>query len=171
MERTPITVMSKHRQRTHRKYLFGLTLLFFVGVDWLMPVTLAQSVSISRCGHSTVADAWGPEFAARAEMFLAELQHIVGRNDKAKFANLVHYPIQVSVGDNNDKISTSAEFIQKYPSIVTPALKQAIISQDPKCLFANGQGVMIGHGQLWFQQQGEEMKIITITLDSSDSNR
>jgi hypothetical protein len=131
----------------------------------------AQSGPYSGCGHSTVADAWGSEFASQAEAFLAELQQIVKTDDKARFAALVRYPIQVSVGDEESGVSTPSAFIRRYGSIVTPVLKQTILAQDPKCLFANGQGVMIGHGQLWFQKEGKTMRIITITLDSPVSGK
>jgi hypothetical protein len=58
------------------------------------------------------------------------------------------------------------DLIRKYPSIVTSTMKQAILAQDPKCLFANGQGVMIDHGQIWFAEQDRGMmKIITITVE------
>jgi hypothetical protein len=138
----------------------------------LVPVCQAQEDSGAACGHSTVAAAWGPDFASRAESFLAELQNAVRTDDKAKFAALVHYPIEVSWGNKTAEVPTSADFIKRYGSIVTPALKHTILAQNPKCLFANGQGVMIGHGQLWFQEQaGRRMKIITITLDSPESRK
>jgi hypothetical protein len=146
-------------------------MLLFIFAALLVPVCGAQSASHSGCGHSTVADAWGPEFASQAEVFLAELQRSVKIGDKAKFADLVHYPIEVSIGDKNSEVSTPSDFIRRYRSIVTPALKRTILAQDPKCLFANGQGVMIGHGQLWFQQKGKAMKIIKITLDPPESRK
>jgi hypothetical protein len=153
------------------KWAFWFTMLLYTFAALFVPVSHAQDASNSGCGHSTVADAWGPEFASQAEVFLAQLQRIVKTNDKARFAKLVHYPIEVSVGDKTNKVSTPSDFVRRYRSIVTPALEQTILTQDPKCLFANGQGVMIGHGQLWFRQEGNAMKIVTITLDLPKSRK
>lgn len=108
----------------------------------LVTFSNSQNDSTSGCGHSTVADAWGPEFASQSETFLEELQLIVRRDDKEKFAHLVDYPIQVTFGTKNREVSNASDFIRRYKQIVTPALKQTILTQDPKCLFANGQGVM-----------------------------
>jgi hypothetical protein len=161
----------KSDSRWSGKSAIWFKMQFYMFAALFVPFCHAQDASNSGCGHSTVADAWGPEFASQAEVFLTQLQRIVKTNDKARFAELVHYPIKVSAGDNTNEVSTPADFIRRYRSIVTPALKQTILTQDPKCLFANGQGVMIGHGQLWFQQEGKAMKIVTITLDLPESRK
>jgi uncharacterized protein (TIGR03382 family) len=146
----------------------ALPLLMFAAL--FTTICHAQDGIDPACGHSTVVDAWGQEAGVRAQSFLAELKHIVKANDKAAFAALVRYPIQVSVGAKSSDILTSSSFIRRYRSIVTPALRQVILAQDPKCLFANGQGVMIGHGQVWFQQEGRTAKIISITLESPEAH-
>ncbi len=82
----------------------------------------------------------------------------------------MHYPIRVRVGAKGRKISKPSELVRRYPTIVNPSLQRAILAQSPECLFANGQGVMIGHGQLWFaMQDGGMIKIIAITLDLPDT--
>lgn len=164
MESMPINVMPNDNCNLGN-WLIRFIMQFAI-VALFVPGCRAQGALGSTCDHSTVSDAWGDKFASDAERFLAELQRIVNSNDRAKFAALVHYPIQISIGgSDNIRVATLEQFIQRYPSIVTEALKKAILNQDPKCLFANGQGVMIGHGQLWFSQEGNAMKIIAITLD------
>lgn len=119
----------------------------------------------SHCGHSTVEDAWGPKVASEAKSFLAQLQGIVKSNDKKRFASLVHYPIRVLDGDHSTEISSPSNFVDRYSSIVAPDVRHAILVQSATCLFANGQGMMIGRGQLWFQKESSgDMKIITINL-------
>jgi hypothetical protein len=106
------------------------------------------------------------EFAGRAEKFLMQIQAAVKVSNSQKFASLVRYPIVIATGTKKVQIRTAADLIRKYPSIVTSTMKQAILAQDPKCLFANGQGVMIDHGQIWFAEQDRGMmKIITITVE------
>ena len=119
----------------------------------------------SHCGHSTVEDAWGATVASEAKSFLIKLQSIVKTNNKKQFASLVHYPIRVLDGDHSTEIYSPSDFVEKYSSIVTSDVRHAISVQPANCLFANGQGMMIGRGQLWFQKESSgDMKIITINL-------
>ena len=122
----------------------------------------------SRCGgDSTVEDAWGPTVASEARSFLVRLQRIVKTGDKKQLASLIHYPIRVLDGDHSIEISSPSRFVEKYSSILTPDVKHAILAQSATCLFGNGQGMMIGRGQLWFQKESSgDMKIITINLSA-----
>jgi hypothetical protein len=44
-------------------------------------------------------------------------------------------------------------------------VKAAVASQSPDCLFANWQGVMIGSGVIWFEQENHgAMRIKAINL-------
>jgi hypothetical protein len=129
---------------------------------------LAHAQANSICPNSTVADAWGAEFASRAETFLASLQEAVRNDDATRFAALVQYPVRVINGTHTTKIATPDELIRKYSSVVTPIVKQAILEQTPTCLFGNYQGVMVGRGQVWFAEQpGRAMKIITVNVTTS----
>jgi hypothetical protein len=128
---------------------------------------LLRSVSTAqvadRCGHSTVEDAWGPTVAAEARSFLLKLQHIVKMNDKKQFSLLVHYPIRIRGGKRVIEISSPTELADKYSTVLTSDVKHAILAQSASCLFGNGQGMMVGRGQLWFQKEPNgEMKIFTI---------
>jgi hypothetical protein len=121
----------------------------------------------SRCGDSTVEDAWGPTVASEARSFLVRLQRIVKTGDKKQLASLIHYPVRVLDGDHSIEISSPSRFVEKYSSILTPDVRHAILAQSATCLFGNGQGMMIGRGQLWFQKESSgDMKIITINLSA-----
>jgi hypothetical protein len=128
----------------------------------------AQNSASSTCENSTVADAWGPEFASQAKVFLAGLQSVVKSEDKEQFASLVQYPVHIFGGKKGKEIRTRADLIRSYSSIMTPDFKHAILAQPSECLFANGQGVMVGGGRIWFQKQSDgAMRIITFNLISS----
>jgi hypothetical protein len=143
-------------------------------VGWLilsLVFVLSRGVCIaeatSRCGHSTVDDAWGPAVASQAKSFLVRLQRAVKADDKAQFASLVHYPIRVISKGHSVKISSSRNLIKKYSAILTSDVRHAILAQSAECLFANGDGIMIGRGQVWFQKgPSGEMKIITINVSA-----
>src|SRR5579871_1842097 len=128
----------------------------------------AQDTSInSHCDNSTVEEVWGPEFASEAKLFLAEIQRVVKANDQKAFAALVQYPVHIHRGSSREEIATPAKFLQNYSTIVTPDLRIVILNQSAECLFANGQGVMIGRGKIWFQKQSihGKCKIIVFNLD------
>ena len=119
---------------------------------------------LPNCKNSTVEQAWGAEYASQAKSFLVTLQKVVESGDSAKFARLVHYPVRIN-GTHVVKITKRSELTRKYASIMTSDVRQAILTQNPECLFANGQGVMIGNGQIWFQQESSgKMKVISINL-------
>lgn len=56
-----------------------------------------------------------------------------------------------------------------YKRLFTHAIVNAIEKQPPECLFANWQGVMIGHGAVWFEEQPNgTMKIKTLNIPISN---
>jgi hypothetical protein len=70
---------------------------------------------------------------------------------------------------NTDKghwfIRSNSQFGKNYYRILTPAVRKAIEKQSPECFFANWQGVMIGDGEVWFEEQRSGgMKIKTLNI-------
>lgn len=129
----------------------------------MLLATVSVAQSSSQCPNSTVEDAWGTKVASQAQSFLKKLQQTVRAGNKREFALLVQYPVRVLNGSHAVEVSSASRLVERYSSIVTPAVKQAILKQSGPCLFANSQGIMVGSGQIWFQKQpGGEMKIITI---------
>ena len=137
-------------------------------VTMLTALTCASGAQDTKCENSTVQDAWGPAIASQAQSFLDKLKRVVKENNKVEFASFVHYPLRVFDRNHDIKISSPSELISKYPHILTPDVRHAILTQSAQCLFANAQGMMVGNGQLWFQQEASgEMKIVTINLSTS----
>ena len=125
-----------------------------------IPASYAQEKT--GCPNSTVAEARGAEFAAQAKTFLAKLQLAVKQEDAKQFAALVRYPVRV-IGTRSMKVNASQELIRKYPSLMTAKMRQAILEQSGDCMFGNYRGVMIGRGEIWFDEQPDgSMKVITI---------
>ena len=131
-----------------------------------------RNTHIATCGQTTVDDNYGPDFASEAKLFLVKLQRIVKNDEKRQLSLLVRYPLYIYGENHKSKIETPAEFIRQYPAIISPDLKRVILAQSSECLFANGQGVMIGDGDVWFQrQQSGQMKIITINRTVGEGNK
>jgi hypothetical protein len=162
--------------RNQRKFVnkagWFTTLILALTLGQCGRICHAQNTHIATCGHTTVDDNWGPEFASQAKLFLARLKRIAESDDKTELSLLVQYPIHVYKGNHTSKVENPAELIRQYPPIMSPSMKRIILSQSPECLFATGQGVMIGDGNIWFQREKDgQMKIITITLDFPGGGR
>ncbi|MBX7198747.1 MAG: hypothetical protein K1X51_05175 [Rhodospirillaceae bacterium] len=139
------------------------SLAAFLSALFYAPVCGANE--IGSCKGNTVEDARGVQFASEARAFFATLRSIVADDDKEAFALLVRYPVAVSGTSEPKTISNSADLLKRYPAIVTPELKHAVIAQEPQCLFANYQGVMVGNGEIWFEKEnGGKFGIITLNV-------
>jgi hypothetical protein len=118
------------------------------------------------CESSTVDDL-GPDITAKARSFLAELKSAVRAGHKQKVASMISYPLSVSRGDEKNRVKSRREFVGGYEQIFTPQVAKAVISQTPDCLFANSDGVMIGDGEVWFQQRSDgRFGVIAVNLGS-----
>lgn len=88
--------------------------------------------------------------AAAVENFAQKIKLDIMEDKKQDFADLIDYPINVSI--NNEKISihSSEEFIQHYNDIITSDFKNKLTNSYTKYLFSNSMGVMLGDGEIWF---------------------
>lgn len=78
-----------------------------------------------------------------------QLQRGVAAGDRAAVAGLMRYPMRVTIGGKNQNVADAAAFQRDYDKIVTPALAKLIAGQTFDTLFVNGQGVMLGQGEVW----------------------
>lgn len=123
-----------------------------------------QAEKKSNCHGSTVED-FSPSLGPKARTFLASLTVAVRAGDKQKVAAMVQYPLNVNTDKGHRLVRSSSEFVRDYTHLFTPAIVKAIQKQVPECLFANWQGVMIGDGEVWFEEQKSGgMKIKTLNI-------
>ena len=87
------------------------------------------------------------------EAFITRLQAAVRADNPDVFAELVHFPLKVN-GDHHPPliIRSSHDLVRRFHGIVTPAVRRAILAQDPDSVFRNWQGYMIGDGEVWFDE-------------------
>jgi hypothetical protein len=121
-------------------------------------------IALADCGRSTVAE-FSPSLQPKANAFLASLKAAVKAQDKRKVAAMVRYPVLINMAKGHRQIRTDAQFVAEYDRLFTTALRKVIEEQRPECLFANWQGIMIGDGEVWFEEQANgSMKIKTLNL-------
>jgi len=125
---------------------------------------IVQQRGIAQCHGSPVAD-FSPSLEPKARAFLSSLVASVKAGDKTKIAAMVLYPLNVNTDKGHRIVRNSSEFVKTYDQLFTPAIKRAIERQVPECLFANWQGVMIGDGAVWFEEQHNgSVKIKTLNI-------
>lgn len=132
---------------------------------------IATEIAGGACENSTVdtSPAFGPARAAKAKAFLLELQHAVKQDDRKKVASMVRYPLTVPAGKRRT-IRTRAQFVSGYAGIITEAVRQSVLNQDPECLFGNDRGAMIGRGSVWFDQRPAGFGIIAVNPSAGDAH-
>lgn len=123
---------------------------------------VARPTNHSICNQTTV-DEYYPDSAQKAKQFLAQLKAAIEAGNKQRVASMVAYPVRVFERGKKTRVRNKAEFIARYRDLITAAVKKAVMTQHPDCLFANYQGIMIGNGEVWFvEEPNDTFKIITI---------
>jgi hypothetical protein len=129
----------------------------------IAPVS-GQTDRAAQCGHSTIAE-FSAGLEPKAKAFLATLKAALRTAAKSKIAALVQYPLNVNTEKGHRLVRTGSQFITEYEQLFTASVRKAIEKQTPECLFANWQGVMIGDGEVWFEEQRDgSMKIKTLNI-------
>lgn len=90
------------------------------------------------------------------------LQKVVKEGKKSEVANLMVYPLKVNNKGKTMEIKTKKDFIAKYDKIMTAKVKKALLAQKVDKVGVSWRGVMIGNGELWIGQFGEQVGVFAI---------
>jgi hypothetical protein len=99
---------------------------------------------------------------AHVTQFLARLRQAVTADDHAAVAAMVQYPLTISSDGRSITYRNAAALSVNYALVFTPEVKAAVAAAKPDNLFVRDQGVMIGNGEIWINEVGGLMKIITV---------
>lgn len=100
---------------------------------------------------------------AQVTQFLAQLMQAVAADDRAAIAGMVRYPLRVnSTAGRPTFYRNAAALSANYARVFTPDIKEAVAAAKPDNLFARDLGVMIGNGEIWMNEIGGSIKIITV---------
>lgn len=126
-------------------------------VAWGAPQAVAQSAT-------EVNEALDTLFGEheRLETFFSDVQQAVTDDDADAVAQMVAYPISISIDGETVDIAEESQFVADFDQIFTAEVKDAVRSQNYKTLFANWEGVMIGDGEVWFSIVDDAPKITAI---------
>jgi hypothetical protein len=100
---------------------------------------------------------------AHVTQFVARLKRAVAANDRAAVAAMVNYPLTVNApGGRSMTYRNAAALSANYARVFTPEVKAAVAAAKADDLFSRDQGVMIGNGEIWMNERGGWVKIITV---------
>ena len=95
------------------------------------------------------------ESAAYREVF-EKVQSTIANDDRQGFAALVHYPFTIyrekeecCGSEAVDTVEDSAEFVERFDEIVTPAIRKIILKQKFDDLILNWRGLGFDLGTVW----------------------
>jgi hypothetical protein len=70
-------------------------------------------------------------------------------------ARYVAYPLSFFLHGQRGTAANEAEFLKSYRAIFTKNFVDRIAQDMPHHLFANGEGIMLADGAVWFDAQGK----------------
>jgi hypothetical protein len=100
---------------------------------------------------------------AKVAQFVARLKQAVAADDRAAIAGMVNYPLRVnSAAGRTTFYRNAAALSANYARVFTPDIKKAVAVTKTDNLFARDLGIMIGNGEIWMNEIGGSIKIITV---------
>lgn len=113
-----------------------------IALVWVVPAG-AQNETTNQSIDQLLGD------HTKYEAVINALQKAVAAHDAAGVAELVSYPIGVSVNGKETHIKSAKAFAEHYDGIFTPSITKAVTDQKYEDLFVNYKGIMFGDGQVW----------------------
>jgi predicted component of type VI protein secretion system len=98
--------------------------------------------------------------------FFAKRQKAVAAEDKAAVAAMVNYPLLSHSNAGSVQIKDAKHFLADYDKLITAKVKTAVAKQTYATLFTNWQGVMIGDGEIWFDQVGDSLEVKVYAINN-----
>jgi hypothetical protein len=101
------------------------------------------------------------------EEFLKDLQHFVAADDRTHVAELVRFPIRITVSGKPLTLRSKNQLLKYYNIAFDPKVKGFIAKQRFSDLFCNWQGIMIGRGEIWINTTGKSSRLRIITINNN----
>lgn len=129
--------------------------LIFLALAGCLAPLAAQTTSAAAVCESSTIDARKPEYVMGAKTFLSTLQTALRADKPQLVANAVRFPLRVNVNRKSSYVASRQVFLTRFGQLFPSQMRQAVLSQRSTCLFGNDQGVMIGDGEVWFDQDSD----------------
>ncbi|MCG8499218.1 MAG: hypothetical protein MJB12_02270 [Firmicutes bacterium] len=97
------------------------------------------------------------------EEFARKIKRYIIKDNKEGLAELIHYPIHVTINDSEVSINNAKEFKQNYDDIINADFKVRISNSYTKYMNSNYRGIMLELGMIWFDNwDNKGLRIIAI---------
>ena len=93
--------------------------------------------------------------------YLAALRTAASTKDPDAMARLVIFPLQVNASPAYT-VNNAVDLRQRFSTIFDDDMLKAIAVQKPDDVFCNSQGVMLGNGEAWIDQEGDRIGIVVV---------
>ncbi len=128
------------------------------GSGHLFPLRLAEDGEIGGTPAHRY-DAAGATSDHVVDTNVRAFRRAVIAHDTRAVSTLVAYPLRVNSGSQSRMIRNRATLLAQYDRIFTPGVRAEIESAVPADLFSRDQGVMLGDGIVWFNENGKAISI------------
>jgi hypothetical protein len=135
--------------------------LLFLSTNAIFAATDIQVKVVAPCDNF---EATGITSLEAFSNFFTTLQTAAAKQDKVTIAKLINYPLRVNKAGKSRHIKAEVGVENYFSKIFTDKVLQAITHQKYADLFCRDQGVMIGNGEVWINQQGDKIGIYAINV-------
>jgi len=104
-------------------------------------------------------DAAGAKSDHLVDMRVRAFRRAVIARDARMASNFIAYPLRVNSGSKSRMIPNRTALLAQYDRIFTPGVRAEIERAVPADLFSRDQGVMLGDGIVWFNENGKAISI------------
>lgn len=104
-------------------------------------------------------DAAGAKNDAMVDAGVRAFRRAVIAHDARTASNFIAYPLRVNSGSKSRMIPNRATLLAQYDRIFTPGVRAEVERAVPADLFSRDQGVMLGDGIVWFNENGKAISI------------
>jgi hypothetical protein len=105
--------------------------------------------------------------SASVEHFLTDLQHFVAVDDRPRVAQMVHFPIRITVDNEPLRLQNQDQLLKHYNVAFDPKVKGFIAKQKFSELFCNWKGIMVGRGEIWINTIGKSSQLRIIAINNN----
>jgi hypothetical protein len=134
------------------------------GLPIILPLVLSGLIQWASGQEDPCVRGYG---AATIEQFLGDLQHSVAVDDRAQVAEMVRFPISITVAGKPVTLRSKDQLLKYYNVAFDPKVKGFIAKQKVSELFCNWKGIMIGRGEIWINTAGKPPRLRIIAINNN----
>jgi len=136
----------------------------WVRLPLVLPLVLAGLIQWANGQEDACIRAYG---VASVEQFLGDLQHSVAVDDRAHVAEMVRFPISITVERKPVTLRNRDQLLKYYNVAFDAKVRGFIAKQKISGLFCNWRGIMIGRGEIWISTSGRPSRLRIIAINNN----